>query len=57
VQLGGDNYYKGELKSKPLLGDDLVPIDAGVIDRALNLTRSVLLVWLVIAITGLYWIG
>jgi adenosylcobinamide-phosphate synthase len=57
VQLGGDNYYKGELKSKPLLGDDLVPIDAGVIDRALNLTRSVLLVWLAIAIAGLYWIG
>jgi adenosylcobinamide-phosphate synthase len=57
VQLGGDNYYKGELKSKPLLGDDLVPIDADVIDRALNLTRSVLLVWLVIVITGLYWIG
>lgn len=54
VQLGGDNYYKGELKSKPLLGDDLVPIDAGVIDRALNLTRSVLLVWLAIAIVGLY---
>jgi adenosylcobinamide-phosphate synthase len=57
VQLGGDNYYRGELKSKPLLGDDLVPIDVGVIDRALNLTRSVLLVWLTIAMTGLYWLG
>jgi adenosylcobinamide-phosphate synthase len=57
VQLGGDNYYKGELKSKPLLGDDLMPIDVGVIDRALNLTRSVLLVWLTIAIVGLYWLG
>jgi adenosylcobinamide-phosphate synthase len=53
VQLGGDNYYKGELKSKPLLGDDLVPIDVSAINRALSLTRSVLLIWLALAIVCL----
>jgi adenosylcobinamide-phosphate synthase len=52
VQLGGDNYYKGELRSKPLLGNADRPIDPETIHRALNWTRWVLLVWLVIA---LFW--
>jgi adenosylcobinamide-phosphate synthase len=51
VQLGGDNYYQGELRTKPLLGDDIQMIDAGQIDRALNLTRQVFLLWL------LLWLG
>ncbi len=46
VQLGGDNYYQGELRTKPLLGDDTQIIDARQIDQALNLTRQVFLLWL-----------
>ncbi len=51
VQLGGANYYQGELRTKPLLGDDTQMIGAGQIDRALNLTRQVFLLWL------LLWLG
>jgi adenosylcobinamide-phosphate synthase len=51
VQLGGDNYYQGELRTKPLLGNDNQIIEAGQIDRALNLTRQVFLLWL------LLWLG
>ncbi len=51
VQLGGANYYQGELRTKPLLGDDLQLIEAGQIDRALNLTRQVFLLWLML------WLG
>ncbi len=51
VQLGGDNYYQGELRTKPLLGNDDQIIDAGRIDRALHLTRQVFLIWLVL------WLG
>jgi adenosylcobinamide-phosphate synthase len=46
VQLGGANYYQGELRTKPLLGDDHQTIGAEQIDRALNLTRQVFLIWL-----------
>jgi adenosylcobinamide-phosphate synthase len=46
VQLGGANYYQGELRTKPLLGDDNQVIGAGQIDRALNMTRQVFLIWL-----------
>jgi adenosylcobinamide-phosphate synthase len=46
VQLGGDNYYQGELRTKPLLGNDEQSIGTEQIDRALNLTRQVFLVWL-----------
>ncbi len=48
VQLGGANYYQGELRTKPLLGDNTKIIDAGQIDRALNLTRQVFLLWLLL---------
>jgi adenosylcobinamide-phosphate synthase len=51
VQLGGDNYYQGELRPKPRLGDDNQMIDAAQIDRALNLTRQAFLLWL------LLWLG
>lgn len=46
VQLGGDNYYQGVLRQKPLLGDAEQVIDAEKIDRALDLTRQVFLLWL-----------
>jgi adenosylcobinamide-phosphate synthase len=48
VQLGGDNYYQGELRTKPLLGNNNQIIEAGQIDRALNLTRQVFLIWLLL---------
>jgi adenosylcobinamide-phosphate synthase len=48
VQLGGANYYQGELRTKPLLGDDNQIIGAEQIDRALNMTRQVFLIWLLL---------
>jgi adenosylcobinamide-phosphate synthase len=54
VQLGGDNFYRGELKTKPLLGDNLGAIEAKTIDQALGLTRIVLVLWLFITMAGLY---
>jgi adenosylcobinamide-phosphate synthase len=46
VQVGGINYYKGQIQQKPLLGDDLQPISADIIQRALSLTRMSFLLWL-----------
>jgi adenosylcobinamide-phosphate synthase len=46
VRVGGINYYRGEVQHKPLLGDDLQPITAEIIQQALNLTRYSLLCWL-----------
>jgi adenosylcobinamide-phosphate synthase len=46
VQVGGINYYGGQIQAKPLLGDDLHPITSATIDRALNLTRYIFLIWL-----------
>jgi adenosylcobinamide-phosphate synthase len=46
VQVGGINYYKGQVQEKPLLGDDLQPITADVIQQALKLTRYNFLLWL-----------
>jgi adenosylcobinamide-phosphate synthase len=48
VQVGGVNYYRGELKEKPLLGEPLQPITPEIIDRALNLTRYSFILWLVL---------
>ncbi|WP_310418342.1 adenosylcobinamide-phosphate synthase CbiB [Chamaesiphon sp. OTE_8_metabat_110] len=50
VQVGGINYYKGQIQPKPLLGDDLQPISAAIIQRALSLTRTSFLLWLGVAI-------
>jgi adenosylcobinamide-phosphate synthase len=47
VQLGGDNYYQGERRSKPLLGDPGQEIQVEMIDRALNLTQKVVWLWLI----------
>ena len=46
VQVGGINYYKGEVQEKPLLGDDLQPITSAIIQQALRLTRASFLLWL-----------
>jgi adenosylcobinamide-phosphate synthase len=46
VQLGGDNYYQGELRSKPLLGNPDQEIEVWMIDRALQLTQQVVWLWL-----------
>jgi adenosylcobinamide-phosphate synthase len=46
VQLGGNNYYQGELRSKPLLGDPGKEIEVEMIDQALNLTQKVVWLWL-----------
>ncbi len=46
VQLGGDNYYHGVVKPKPLLGDALRPITPVVIQQALALTRYCVFSWL-----------
>ena len=50
VQLGGKNTYQGVVKEKPLLGDNLEPIDTDKLDRALNLTRYCFLSWLAIVL-------
>ncbi len=46
VQVGGINYYRGQIQQKPLLGDNLQPITADIIQQALRLTRSNFLLWL-----------
>jgi adenosylcobinamide-phosphate synthase len=46
VQVGGVNYYRGQVQQKPLLGDDLQPITAEIIQQALKLTRYNFLLWL-----------
>jgi adenosylcobinamide-phosphate synthase len=46
VQVGGDNQYLGQIKSKPLLGDAIYAITATKIQSALGLTRTCCLLWL-----------
>ncbi|HEY9808058.1 MAG TPA: adenosylcobinamide-phosphate synthase CbiB [Halomicronema sp.] len=50
VQVGGINYYKGQIKEKPLLGDALSPITPATIQQALQLTRHCFLLWLTISL-------
>jgi adenosylcobinamide-phosphate synthase len=50
VQVGGINYYRGEIREKPLLGDDLQPVTPAIIHQALQLTRWSFLSWLTLAI-------
>jgi adenosylcobinamide-phosphate synthase len=57
VQLGGVNWYRGVRKVKPLLGEVKRPIDAIVIQQALNWTRSLVLVWLSLAMLAQLWLG
>jgi adenosylcobinamide-phosphate synthase len=53
VQVGGINYYRGQIQRKPLLGDDLKPITADIIHQALRLTRYNFLLWLGLLSIGL----
>lgn len=46
VQLGGVNYYNGQKKEKPLLGDRHQTISPDSINNALRLTRWSLLLWM-----------
>jgi adenosylcobinamide-phosphate synthase len=56
VQLGGINYYCGEIKEKPLLGDAIEEITPDKIRSALKLTRYCFLLWLsLVAFLGLIW--
>jgi adenosylcobinamide-phosphate synthase len=54
VQVGGINYYRGEIQAKPQLGDDLHPITSDIIHQALRLTRSSFLVWLGLGVVFFY---
>ncbi|PAX51554.1 adenosylcobinamide-phosphate synthase CbiB [Brunnivagina elsteri] len=49
VQMGGPNSYKGVIKDKPLLGDNIYPIQPETIYQALQLTRYCFLLWLGVA--------
>lgn len=53
IQLGGLNYYQGEPKYKPLLGDCLESITTSKIEQALHLTRYGVLMWLSLGVGGL----
>jgi adenosylcobinamide-phosphate synthase len=46
VQVGGENHYRGVIKSKPLLGDAIAPITSFKIRQALALTNLCMLLWL-----------
>lgn len=50
VQVGGINTYRGVVKVKPTLGDNLQPITAARIHRALALTRTCFLLWLMVTL-------
>jgi adenosylcobinamide-phosphate synthase len=45
VQVGGINYYRGQVQEKPLLGDNLQPITPAIVRQALSLTRYSFLLW------------
>ncbi|PZO44572.1 MAG: cobalamin biosynthesis protein [Pseudanabaena frigida] len=46
VQLGGENYYRGIVKQKPLLGDRIDEIAPSKIQQAILLTQASFLIWL-----------
>ena len=50
VQVGGINYYQGQIQTKPLLGDALQPLTPGIIHQALRLTRYSFLLWVGLAL-------
>jgi adenosylcobinamide-phosphate synthase len=57
VQVGGINYYRGEVQEKPLLGDNLQPITADIIQQALKLTRYSFILWLGLLLIVLSYVG
>ncbi len=54
VQVGGENLYRGVVKEKPLLGEDLQPLTAERVEQAFRLTRRCFLSWLGLAI-AFFW--
>ncbi|MFM7406614.1 MAG: adenosylcobinamide-phosphate synthase CbiB [Cuspidothrix sp.] len=54
VQMGGINWYRGVAKEKPLLGDAIYPITSDSIDKALQLTRYIFLLWLSLGVVIIY---
>lgn len=54
VQVGGENCYRGVVKYKPLLGDEIYPITTTTIEQALQLTRYCCLIWLAVGLGILY---
>ncbi len=50
VQVGGINYYRGQIQAKPLLGDSLQPLTPEIIHQALKLTRYSFLLWMMAAL-------
>ncbi|MEM9244393.1 MAG: adenosylcobinamide-phosphate synthase CbiB [Cyanobacteria bacterium P01_F01_bin.153] len=52
VQLGGENYYQGQKKFKPLLGTAENPITVSTIKNALRFTRNAFLSWLLLAVVS-----
>ena len=50
VQLGGENYYQGQKRPKPLLGTAENVISQDTVKKALQLTRSAFLSWLVLGV-------
>jgi adenosylcobinamide-phosphate synthase len=50
VRLGGRNRYRGELRSKPVLGPGFPPVDRAGVERILQLTDRLQLLWLALAI-------
>lgn len=54
VQMGGANSYKGVVKDKPLLGDDIKAIAPETVGQALTLTRYSFLIWL--GLFAIYWV-
>ena len=57
IQVGGVNYYKGQKKEKPLLGDRIHDISPESIQQALFLTRWSLLAWMGLTMMGLTMVG
>lgn len=55
VRLGGTNFYQGEAKVKPFLGEERDPITSETVCQALQLTRYCFWLWLAIAVIGLFW--
>lgn len=50
VQLGGNNWYRGVAKFKPLLGNPIQRIIPQHIELAIRLTRNCFLIWLGLAL-------
>ncbi len=53
VQVGGTNVYRGQVKSKPILGDADEPLAIAKVYAALRLTRWTVLIWLTLGVTAL----